>query len=290
MTKRVTLRQAEVLRDGVDLGSRHLQIEPVFDGCLLHVRKFVGSFREVGQSIRQHDRRLLAPQAEALQQIFASAHLVQSRSCQTLGGIRVESLLTRLVEPVPVARLHHLAGEVCARLRRGLDLLHVTQRLVGRDRAVVRLARFVGELQHFDRDVALHLNETASLDFERQRHDREREHVDQQGLLDGELAAGARMSQNEQGIGDPPGLHHVRFGDSEFLERCLQSAVVQQGDSYGVVGRQRMTEKRLDLLVDRALLVGRADPLEIDAGPFLGGLRDRVEAAVPGERGATADG
>ena len=97
------------------------------------------------------------------------------------------------------------------------------------------------------------------------------------------------MAQIEARIGKAARLDEIGLGDSQFLEDSLQPAIVEQGDLHGILDRQRLTQKHGYLSVGLGSFFRSSRPLDVFGKMPACGIRDGIEAAVPGEARAAAD-
>ena len=95
--------------------------------------------------------------------------------------------------------------------------------------------------------------------------------------------------QIEAGIGEAARLYQVGLRDSQFLERSLQHAIVEQRDLHGIFGRQRMSQERGYLRIDFGLFLQGSRPLDFSGQMPACGIRNGVKTAVLAETGAAVD-
>ena len=86
-----------------------------------------------------------------------------------------------------------------------------------------------------------------------------------------------------------PGLHQIRLRDSELFKRCLQRAIVEQGELHRVIGSQRSLEKfrRSSIGLGTFVSVARPDGFLAEMPP--GRIRDRRETAIRRKSCAAAE-
>jgi hypothetical protein len=84
-------------------------------------------------------------------------------------------------------------------------------------------------------------------------------------------------------------LHHLRFRNSERVERGLQTTIVQQSDLHGGISRQRFAQERSDARGHLLCLIGGADRHDVLAQFAIRNRSNERHAAIGGEALATGD-
>ncbi len=142
-----------------------------------------------------------------------------------------------------------------------LHLAHVAHGFIGGQSGVVGLAGLGGEREHVHRHPALGLCEAPRLHRADQRHGHQARQVEVQAAFDLSFVTFAQTAEAQTRVGQARGLHDLGFGDAEFLEAGLQTAVVEQGDLNGVVHGQHLGQEFADPFVDGVACSGLGGPV-----------------------------
>jgi hypothetical protein len=162
---------------------------------------------------------------------------------------------------------------------------HVTPPLRGRHRREPGAAGVAGELHRLRGGLQLGLFEAAGLDARTRRQRQQASNVEHDAAVDFGFAAAAYAAEAQAGIAQAACLHQVGLRCAQFGNRGFQCRAVHLRDAHGVVGRQRLGQQQLDLLIVVGAIPGEGGGLP-DARSRQ--ARDVVHAAVGGQAGAAA--
>ena len=239
------LRELERLRKKAQLNAGHLEIDTMCDGIHLDARQRQWLARQGRQFLWQPEAEVTVPQSKQADQALAGACGILAKRRKVGRDLRIEDLLTGLVELVQRSGLSELQGKLRRGFRCGLCIGKQDDEFVGPDRTIIGAPDLGREPKRLVCRAQLSLLEALAGNLRSERQGGQRQNVSDHLTLDLVPAIACDARNRESRIGRQAFLDKLGFGQGQFVVRRLQAAIVQERDLDGGVHRQRLDEEGL---------------------------------------------